>query len=245
MQKCTRNIHLMIYIEVEGLLTSEIFQPPQLFRYLWVQFEFVFMLRVHVDDCLHHHQYYVKKGGAFTVLLAAIDQVGHPVSATIQASLSSAEGGLDEGQLAQNISAKFTNITFNVVSPHDSETLALYSSDGPCGNVELSKATIKIHFLPCSCPIGLQISEVNSTNCTCKCHSDIGQYMKQCDSHTGLLFKYPKTWAWISHINDTDLTGYLVYPNCPFDYCLPTSPPIYLNKPGGADAQCVYNRSSL
>ena len=69
--------------------------------------------------------------------------------------------------------------------------------------------------------------------------------MKQCDSHTGSLFKYPKTRAWISHINDTDLTGYLVYPNCPFDYCLPTSPPIYLNKPGGADAQCVYNRSSL
>ena len=198
-----------------------------------------------VDDCLHHHQYYVRKGEAFMVLLAAIDQVGHPVSATIQASLSSAEGGLDEGQLARNISAKFTNITFNVISPHDSETLALYSSDGPCGNVELSKATIKVNFLPCSCPIGLQISEVNSTNCTCKCHSDIGQYMKQCDSHTGSLFKLPKTRAWISHINDTDLTGYLVYPNCPFDYCLPTSPLIYLNKPGGADAQCAYNRSSL
>ena len=67
-----------------------------------------------VDDCSHHHQYYVTKGGGFTVLLAAIDQVGHPVNATIQASLSSAEGGLDEGQLGRNISAKCINITFTL-----------------------------------------------------------------------------------------------------------------------------------
>jgi hypothetical protein len=66
-----------------------------------------------------------------------------------------------------------------------------------------------------------------------------------CDSHTGLLIKQPQTRAWISHINDTNLTGYLVYPNCPFDYCLSTSSPIDLNQPNGADAQCAFNRSSL
>ena len=45
--------------------------------------------------------------------------------------LNSAESDLAEGQLAKNISTKCTNLTFNVVSPHDSETLALYASNGP------------------------------------------------------------------------------------------------------------------
>ena len=63
----------------------------------------------------------VKKGEAFTVSLVAVDQVGQPVSATIQASLSSAESGLSDGQLSKNISMNCTAFTFNIVSPHDSE----------------------------------------------------------------------------------------------------------------------------
>ena len=119
--------------------------------------------------------------------LIAVDQVGQPVNATIQASLSSAESGLSEGQLSKNISANCTDFTFNVVSPHDSETLALYASDGPCRNVELSRATVKVNFLPCSCLIGLQFVGMNHTNCTCECHRDISRYMERCDSHDGSL----------------------------------------------------------
>ena len=68
---------------------------------------------------------------------------------------------------------------------------------------------------------------------------------EHCDRHTGSLLKQPQSRAWISYISDTNLTGYLVYPNCPFDYCLLTSPPVNLNQPNGADAQCAFNRSSL
>ena len=187
----------------------------------------------------------IKKGEAFTVSLVAVDQVGQPVSATIQASLSSAESGLSEGQLSKNISTNCTDFTFNIVSPHDSETLALYASDGPCRNVELSRATVEINFLPCSCLIGLEVVEMNNTNCTCECHSDISRYMERCYSHDGSLVKN-NSRAWISYINEsnTSLSGYLVYPNCPFDYCLTTSPPFYLNHPHGADAQCAFDRSS-
>ena len=186
----------------------------------------------------------VKKGEAFTVSLVAVDQVGQPVSATIQASLSSAKSGLGEGQLAKNISVNCTDFTFNVVSPHDCEILALYASDGPCRNVELSRATVEINFLPCSCLIGLQVFGMNNTNCTCECHRDISQYMERCDSHDGSLIKRNESRAWISYINDKNLSGYLVYPNCPFDYCLSIIPPFYLNQPHGADTQCAFNRSS-
>ena len=193
------------------------------------------------------HQYYteVKKGQTFTLPVVAVDQVGQPVNATIQTSLHFTESGLAEGQLVREIPAECTNLTFNIISSHKSENLSLYASDGPCKDAELSSAAVEIHFLPCSCPIGLQESEMNSTNCTCDCHSDISQYMEHCDSHTGLLTKQPQTRAWISYINDTDLTGYLVYPNCPFDYCLSTNASIDLNQPNGADAQCAFDRSSL
>ena len=84
---------------------------------------------------------------------------------------------------------------------------------------------------------------MNSIDCTCECHSDVSQYMEHCDSHTGSLVKMNQFRTWISYDYDTD--GYLVYPNCPFDYCLSTSPPFYLNQPNGADAQCAFDRSSL
>ena len=66
-----------------------------------------------------------------------------------------------------------------------------------------------------------------------------------CDGHTGSLVKHSQSRAWISYLNNTDVTGYLVYSNCPFDYCLSTSPQVDLNQPNGADAQCAFNRSSL
>ena len=204
-------------------------------------------LSVNIHPCsIHQNRFDVKKGETFTVSLVAVDQIFQPLNATIQASVLYTDSRLAEGQL-NTISAQCTNLTFNIVSLHDSENLTLYASDGPCKDAELSTATVEVHFLPCSCPIGLQVAGTNDSNCTCECHRKISLYMKKCNSQTGSLVKQPRSRAWISFINDTDLdlTGYLVYPNCPFDYCLSTSPPIYLNKPNGADAQCAFNRSSL
>ena len=188
----------------------------------------------------------VKKGETFTLSVVAVDQVDQPVSATIQTSLHFTESGLAEGQLARRIPAECTDLTFNVISPHNTENLTLYASDGPCNDADLSSMMVEIYFLPCSCPIGFQVTGLNSTNCTCECHSDISQYMEQCDSHSGSFVKQPHSRAWISYINDTEITDYLVYPNCPFDYCsLSLSPPVDLNQLNGADAQCAFNRSSL
>ena len=138
-------------------------------------------------DCTHQHYTEVKKGQTFILPVVAVDQIGQPINATIQTSLHFTESGLAAGQLAREIPAECTNLTFNIISSHKSENLSLYASDGPCKDVKLSSATVDIHFLPCSCPIGLQESEMNSINCTCDCHSNISQYMEHCDSHTGLL----------------------------------------------------------
>ena len=55
------------------------------------------------------------------------------------------------------------------------------------------------------------------------------------------------TNSWITYLNDTDPSGYIIYSNCPFDYCYPQTEKVYmnLNLPNGADAQCDYNRTGL
>lgn len=187
----------------------------------------------------------VKKGELFTLSLVAVDQVGHPVNATIQTSLAFTASGLGVGQLMRNISSTCTNLTFNVYSPHSSEELELYASDGPCKDANLSKRTVEIKFLPCNCPIGFEILGEHERNCTCVCNKAISEYVKKCDSNTENIVKEPQSSVWISYMSSTKATGYLIYSHCPFDYCNVFSPPIDLNKADGADAQCAFNRSSL
>ena len=185
----------------------------------------------------------VKKGETFTVPLVAVDQNDQPVNATVQSSLHFTQSGLAEGQLSRGIGAECTDLMFNIVSSRDYEELTLYASDGPCKDVEPSTRTVGIHFLPCDfCRIGLQISKIN---CTCECHNDIRQYIVQCNIFSGAFVRQPQGRVWISYINDTNLTGYLIYPNCPLDYCNFLNISIDLNQPNGADAQCAFNRSSL
>lgn len=55
--------------------------------------------------------------------------------------------------------------------------------------------------------------------------------------------------SWISYVNDSesDISGYLIYPHCPYDYCLPPYPnvKISLNDVDGADVQCANKRSGI
>lgn len=188
----------------------------------------------------------VKKGESFSVSVVAVDQIGHPVHAIIQSILKFNGSGLAEGQLTQNIPGECTELRFNVVSPQNHEVLSLYASDGPCNNAQLSTLNLKVRFLPCDCPLGFQASKMNAeTNCTCECHQQIRQYMK-CDPHTGTLTRKPQSNVWIMYINDTNLlTGYLVFPNCPYGYCNQLNIPIDLSEENGADSQCAFNRSGL
>ena len=197
-------------------------------------------------DCEHSRCFSlvkVRKGEVFTVSVVAVDQVGQPVSATIQSSLTHSESGLAEGQLLREIQDKCTELSFSITSTHSCEELILYASDGPCKDADSSKLTYNIQFLPCECPIGFQLSETSESNCTCDCHRDISRYVI-CDIHRESFVRKPHTSnVWISYENST---GYLVYLNCPYDYCKPlNSTSINLNQQNGSDAQCAFNRSSL
>ena len=201
-------------------------------------------------NCSYHlcESVKVKKGQTFSVSLVAVDQIGQPVDATIQSILRYNGSGLAEGQLTRSIPGECTALKFSIVSPQDHEVLSLYASNGPCNNADLSTLSLEIGFLTCNCPIGFEPSKINAeTNCTCECHESISRYMI-CDPLTESLMRESRSIAWIAYINDTNangLTGYLVFPNCPYDYCNPLSVPIQLTQVNGADKQCAFNRSGL
>ena len=183
----------------------------------------------------------VKKGEAFTVPLVAVDQVNHSLDANIISSLSSQDGGFSEGQQTQSVGRSCSNVVFNVFSRHVSETVNLFA-DGPCGSSMLSTRRLHIQFTDCTCPVGFQ--PLNSeTRCECMCDLKLSPYITDCNSTTESLVRM-STNSWITHINDT---GYVIHPNCPFDYCQPQTINVHMNinLPNGADAQCAYNRSGV
>ena len=181
----------------------------------------------------------VKKGETFNVSLVAVDQVNHSVEANIISSLSH-DGGFSEGQQTQSVGTNCDDLTFNVFSQHDNELINLFA-DGPCRSSQLSTRMLHIQFLDCTCPVGFKPDNASITTCDCICDSP---FITNCNIKTSSIIR-ENTNSWIIYVNNSDPPGYVIHPNCPFDYCQPQTVKvsINLNLPNGADAQCAYNRS--
>ena len=202
----------------------------------------------HEPDCSYQPPTItVQKGKSFNVSLVAVDQVNHTVDANVYSFLSSYHGGLGEGQQIENVERKCTNLTFNVFSPHEVEILTLYPN-GPCGNDTLSSSHVTIHFIACTCPVGFEplSNSKSSTKCECVCDSALSPYITECNFTTSSVLR-KGTNSWITYINDTDPSEYVIYPHCPFDYCRLQAKNISINfnLPTGADSQCAYNRTAV
>lgn len=196
--------------------------------------------------------YYIMKGEGITVSLVAVDQVNHTVSNTnIKSLLKSSQGGLGEGQLIQTTLTNdlCTHLNFNIYSPHDYEELTLYP-EGPCKDSALSQQRIRINFLPCHCPVGLQPKVTESSNCICECDSRLQHYISECNPRTGIIVREGTFWiSFINTTNDLESTvnndGFLIHPYCPFDYCKPSDSKIEIDLENGSDAQCAHNRTGV
>ena len=184
----------------------------------------------------------VDRGKTFSIELIAYDQVNYTANATIHCSLNSSAGGLGEDQAIQHVSEACTELQFNLFSPLDSEDLLL-SMSSPCNVTGITKRSITIE-ITCTCPIGFQISNNDKTTCDCVCDQVLQPYDKtECDITTESIIR--KEPFWITYANLTNSSRYIIYSNCPFDYCHPSEEQISvnLNLPNGSDGQCASNRA--
>ena len=186
----------------------------------------------------------VQRRTAFSVRLIAYDQVNHTTNATVESSLNSSAGELGEGQGTQQIDGECTKLDFTLFSPLDSEELML-TLKGPCNVMGVSKRSVRIE-VTCKCPIGFQISNhADEMACLCTCDQILQLYTRtECNATTQSIIRRDEFW--ITYINQTNLSGYLIYPYCPFDYCHPPGEQVgvNLNLPHGSDAQCAAHHSS-
>ena len=196
-------------------------------------------------DCTYHPSMIkVKRGEKFPLKLVSVDHVNHTVKAVIHSSLSS--GTLGEDQQMQSSYLHCTDIEFNVFSPLRQVKLQVYP-EGPCNNTGISLRQLDVMFLPCSCAVGFQPSDKKQSECECICDSKLRPYITDCDANMSSITRTANFWITYFDTNTTDKAGYLLYPNCPFDYCHPPSQivTVNLNEPDGADTQCASNRSGL
>ena len=187
----------------------------------------------------------VKKGEAFTVSVVAVDQVNQSMDAVIYSVIYSPHGGLSEGQQLQSVRKNCTQLTFNVFSPDDSETIELFAH-GPCEHTVISKKFMVIQFLNCTCSIGFEPSTSTDNRCECICNSTLSPYITKCNYTTNSILRV-NTNSWITYMNYTDPPGFIIYPDCPLDYCFPPCENVSmnLNLPSGSDAQCAHSRSGI
>lgn len=212
----------------------------------------VCICKSYVSNCSQQtHNITVKQGNPFTIQLSAVDQVHQSVSATIQSELK--EVSLPKNQTIRRIDSQCSNLDYQVFFPSVSEVykLIIYAR-GPCDGIGISKLTVNIEVLKCSCGPGF-MREDFSTKCLCVCDKEdevFSTYITECNSSSDSIIR--KGVFWITYLNnsvseDNSSSRYFIYPYCPLGYCQPPSKsvPINLNQPNGSDAQCAHNRRGL
>ena len=136
---------------------------------------------------------------------------------------------------AQITQGSCTNLTFSIYSPHTSEELILYADD-PCRNARASQTKLSARFQPCTCLIGFQPSS-ETNGCVCVCNSKLSPYFTDEDKFEIESLNRHGTF-WVTFINNShqcntgscpNSNGFLIYPYCPLDYCLPPNSNIHIN----------------
>ena len=206
---------------------------------------------VRVEFCLNNtisHNYShpsvsIKKGEMFTISLVAVDQVGKPLNATIINSFQSKSGNgqLKAGQVEQQVGNLCTELEYNVYSQDNSSQILIHAY-GPCGDKGVSRKTLNVIFLPCTCPVGFEPSPgPTEIDCICECAQTLKQHrITSCSTENQTILV--ETNIWIGLSNYSNETEFVIH-DCPFDYCVGKPVNISLSSPNGADEQCAYSRT--
>ncbi|XP_064388838.1 uncharacterized protein LOC135336897 [Halichondria panicea] len=189
-----------------------------------------------------HAPVYVKKGQLFSISVIAVDQVGNPVNATVISSVVTGSRLLNSNKALQRIPAECSLLEYSLIPDKSDRTADIeLFADGPCNNIGVSKRTLNVIFQPCICPIGFQQRETRTHCFKCECDEVLQSYITSCFPENETVLRRPNVW--IDYVNTSTKSGYLLYPNCPFDYCVDELVSVNLNTAHGADSQCVFNRT--
>ena len=182
--------------------------------------------------------------------VAIVDRGNHIVSGSIESEIRGSVQIRDD-QKIQKIINGCTQLILTILYSLDTSQQLILSPQLDEGSTYIttvrSKRSIKLNFLACTdCPIGFQQIKDDARGCDCVCNVVLESYIIGCN-YTRETITKKGTTAWISYLSTKNTSGYLIYPYCPMDYCLPpdVTVEINLNLPNGADAQCAHDHTGL
>ena len=178
----------------------------------------------------------VYPGETFTISTVAVGQRYGIVPALITSSIDSSPlPTLLSFQYHQRTTNKCTKLNYTVFSMHDYVIVSLYAS-GPCST--FNELLLNINIL-LNCPPGFNLSHSARS---CICESRLAKYTDHCYITNGLgtLTRNSGQQFWVGYDNQSD--GLILYPHCPFDYCVSQTVVIPFNN---TDIQCAHDRSGL
>ena len=155
----------------------------------------------------------VNRGKAFTVTLIAIGQGGSVASTTVTV-VTSNTGNVKLHQNPQILPRYCHQLTYNVFSTVERETLVLYP-DGPCRDIGYARIQLHLTLLPC--PDGF----VLESNGRCECDKRLLEFNVSCviDEDIHLTRKAgSKFWIGAEYRNGS-YQGLILYRTCPIEYC--------------------------
>ena len=172
------------------------------------------------------------RGQLINISAVVVDQNENLLPSTIIRTqfTQDSKGQLGEREQIQTLPAKCSQLNYHVYSPNDYEWLEIYSDDGPCRDLGISKIAFAVHFLPC--PLGFELSQQNTT---CVCHRPLQRYTNTCNIDTQTIQR--KGNFWFRYEN----TSLALHPHCPFDYCKAGDRAIQV-RIMATDEQCAHNR---
>ena len=189
----------------------------------------------------------IKTGEKLILDIAIADRGNHAVNGTVKSEIRGSISLIRDDQKIQDVINDCTPLIFNIYSFKASQQLIMSPQLEKDSMYISSKRSIQLNFLACiDCPIGFQKVVDDAKGCNCVCNVMLGPYIISCNYSMETITK-KSTTAWINYLTIKNTSGYLIYPYCPLNYCLPpdSTAKINLNVQNGADVQCAHNRSGL
>ena len=114
-----------------------------------------------------------------------------------------------------------TNVSYRLFAERDYASVRLFPDTGPCRDNRIGTIVINVNFLPC--PNGFV-----QNGSECVCDKQLQRFNAICNVSDNLI-KWTSTVLWMGvDYDDNNYRGLVLYPECPFDFCIDRPVPITL-----------------
>ena len=188
----------------------------------------------------YHFPRTVYPGETFQVSVVAVGQRNGTVPSRVISILNN-QGYLPNSQHLQQANNTCTKLNYTVLSLHQHVNIELHAEGSPCSIFGDKNELDILVDLNQTCPPGFNISESAGS---CVCEPRLDHYTNNCTITNGIgnITREAGQKFWIGYDDQSQSDKLILYPLCPYSYCVNDNVSFPLNE---SDIQCANNRSGF